>query len=218
MEVKGSRGEFDARAITRPDRSLPRYFVLCAVLTGPIVPIIDSSTVTASVTSATAQSYGLTPVECPSLDDDADGWSNLEDDCPQIYDPPQTDLDLDGAGDVCDCAAIAPGKTRARSCCRRRSMVWTYRARARPPSRGPHSKRERHDLRRSRRRARRPPGGRRLCSSRLPQRWSFGGDLRRFPAAPPTPETATTICCAPRTPAGSAPTDTAPAHLIPVTS
>lgn len=104
MEVKGSRGEFDARAITRPDRSLPRYYVLCAVLTGPIVPIIDSSTVTASVTSATAQSYGLTPVECPSLDDDADGWSNLEDDCPQIYDPPQTDLDLDGAGDVCDCA------------------------------------------------------------------------------------------------------------------
>ena len=37
-----------------------------------------------------------------SFDVDQDGYENDEDNCPDIYNPDQTDSDLDGAGDACD--------------------------------------------------------------------------------------------------------------------
>ena len=38
-DLSAPHGDFDARAITRPDRSLLRYYILCALLTGPLFPI-----------------------------------------------------------------------------------------------------------------------------------------------------------------------------------
>jgi hypothetical protein len=38
----------------------------------------------------------------PSIDDDGDGVANSQDNCPQVANPEQADMDVDGAGDVCD--------------------------------------------------------------------------------------------------------------------
>jgi len=35
-------------------------------------------------------------------DDDADGWADVDDDCPLTYDLDNLDSDSDGVGDVCD--------------------------------------------------------------------------------------------------------------------
>jgi hypothetical protein len=42
------------------------------------------------------------PKKTTPIDPDGDGIANIDDVCPQIYDPLQRDLDKDGIGDVCD--------------------------------------------------------------------------------------------------------------------
>lgn len=40
----------------------------------------------------------------PTVDRDGDGVDNATDNCPDVYNPQQRDLDKDGVGDLCDCA------------------------------------------------------------------------------------------------------------------
>lgn len=40
--------------------------------------------------------------DCLDDDDDADGFADVEDNCPLVYNPEQLDLDVDGVGDLCD--------------------------------------------------------------------------------------------------------------------
>ena len=42
------------------------------------------------------------PVGCPPDDSDGDGWADGNDNCPEVANADQADLDLDGLGDVCD--------------------------------------------------------------------------------------------------------------------
>lgn len=62
-----------------------------------------------------AEQLGLTEEDvnrtASMLDSDKDGFSNLEDVCPAVADPDQSDIDGDGVGDICDvCPNIsAPG-------------------------------------------------------------------------------------------------------------
>lgn len=47
-------------------------------------------------------------LNAPSLDDDADGVLDSEDNCPEDYNPGQEDADGDGPGDACDNCPVAP--------------------------------------------------------------------------------------------------------------
>jgi hypothetical protein len=40
--------------------------------------------------------------DCVGPDDDGDGISNQQDNCPETYNPDQADCDFDGSGDACD--------------------------------------------------------------------------------------------------------------------
>ena len=46
-----------------------------------------------------------------SVDSDADGHSDLCDNCALVSNPSQADADADGAGDACDCSPLDPGAT-----------------------------------------------------------------------------------------------------------
>jgi len=54
--------------------------------------------------SADAVGPGLQPLNCPPcpIDTDMDGFCDPGDNCPQDYNPHQSDFDLDGEGDLCD--------------------------------------------------------------------------------------------------------------------
>jgi alpha-amylase len=55
-------------------------------------------------------SHDLPPLPDPNADPDRDrdGVPNPKDDCPDTYDPPQSDFDGDGVGDVCDLCPLSP--------------------------------------------------------------------------------------------------------------
>ena len=42
------------------------------------------------------------------MDDDGDGWADVDDNCPLVADPQQEDADGDNVGDVCDNCLITP--------------------------------------------------------------------------------------------------------------
>ena len=47
------------------------------------------------------------PRDC-SIDDDGDGWADVDDNCPLVANPQQEDADGDNVGDVCDNCVITP--------------------------------------------------------------------------------------------------------------
>ena len=51
------------------------------------------------------------PFEAPADDTDEDGVNDCEDNCPEIYNPDQSDVDGDGVGDVCERSADVPTMT-----------------------------------------------------------------------------------------------------------
>ncbi len=53
-------------------------------------------------TTAAVQAYAATSGECVNADDDSDGVPNVSDNCPDVPNPLQDDLDQDGLGDLCD--------------------------------------------------------------------------------------------------------------------
>jgi hypothetical protein len=55
-----------------------------------------------------AQKEGLLAVLAGEVDEDADGIYEAVDNCPQIYNPDQEDVDLDGLGDICDECPLDP--------------------------------------------------------------------------------------------------------------
>ncbi|MBU0985073.1 MAG: thrombospondin type 3 repeat-containing protein, partial [candidate division Zixibacteria bacterium] len=72
----------------------------------PIVPVFDIEfhIPTRKLVAGTyGQSMWATYLPCPLADDgDCDGVVSAGDNCPDTYNPDQTDTDLDGVGDVCD--------------------------------------------------------------------------------------------------------------------
>jgi hypothetical protein len=48
--------------------------------------------------------------QCKSYDQDIDGITDLNDNCPRVYNPDQVDSDGDGVGDLCDHAPNQPSK------------------------------------------------------------------------------------------------------------
>lgn len=76
----------------------------------PLGPATRHAAPGGELTYATfVQSQGITFVEIRETDVDGDGLFDGEDNCPQAANPGQDDDDMDGAGNVCDCAPQDPG-------------------------------------------------------------------------------------------------------------
>ena len=58
-----------------------------------------------SPASATSEPFVVGP---PDIDDDGDGWADVDDNCPLVANPQQEDADGDNVGDVCDNCLITP--------------------------------------------------------------------------------------------------------------
>jgi streptogramin lyase len=55
--------------------------------------------------SATSEPFVVGP---PDIDDDGDGWADVDDNCPLVANPQQEDADGDNVGNVCDNCLITP--------------------------------------------------------------------------------------------------------------
>ena len=53
--------------------------------------------------------------EVRSVDFDGDGIPDSNDNCPQNYNPGQTDIDIDGIGDICDSCPFSSGTDQTNS-------------------------------------------------------------------------------------------------------
>ena len=58
-----------------------------------------------SPASATSEPFVVGP---PDIDDDGDGWADVDDNCPLVANPQQEDADGDNVGNVCDNCLITP--------------------------------------------------------------------------------------------------------------